>query len=100
MAAVLAAGTDAALSHATAGGAWELRPLGAGLIHVTIPGDGGRKRRPGIRIHRSRTLTPDRHHHPPRHPHHHAPSAPSSTSPPPSKPSPSNKRSTKPTDAA
>ena len=29
------------------------------LIHVTVPGDRGRKRRPGIRIHRSRTLTPD-----------------------------------------
>ncbi len=71
MAAVLAAGTDAVLSHITAGGAWVLRPLGAGLIHVTVPGDGGRKRRPGIRIHRSRTLTPSRHHHPPRHPHHH-----------------------------
>ena len=58
MAAVLAAGTDAVLSHITAGGAWALRPLGAGLIHVTVPGDSGRKRRPGIRIHRSRTLTP------------------------------------------
>ena len=58
MAAVLAAGTDAVLSHTTAGSAWIIRPLGAGAIHVTIPGDGGRKRRPGIRIHRSRTLTP------------------------------------------
>jgi Protein of unknown function (DUF559) len=58
MAAVLAAGTDAALSHATAGGAWIIRPLAAGAIHVTVPGDSGRKRRPGIRIHRSRTLTP------------------------------------------
>jgi Transcriptional regulator, AbiEi antitoxin/Protein of unknown function (DUF559) len=58
MAAVLAADKNAVLSHATAGGAWILRPLGAGAIHVTIPGDSGRQRRPGIRIHRSRTLTP------------------------------------------
>ena len=58
MAAVLAAGNDAVLSHTTAGGAWAIRPLGAGLIHVTVPGDVGRKRRQGIRIHRSRTLTP------------------------------------------
>jgi hypothetical protein len=58
MAAVLAAGKDAVLSHITAAGAWAMRPLGAGVIHVTIPGDPGRKRRPGIRIHRSRTLTP------------------------------------------
>ena len=58
MAAVLAAGKDAVLSHVTAGGAWAMRPLGAGLIHVTVPGDGGRERRQGIRIHRSRTLTP------------------------------------------
>jgi hypothetical protein len=58
IAAVLAAGKDAVLSHVTAGGAWEMRPLGAGLIHVTVPGDPGRKRRPGLRVHRSRTLTP------------------------------------------
>jgi hypothetical protein len=58
IAAVLAAGKDAVLSHITAAGAWAMRPLGGGAIHVTIPGDPGRKRRPGIRIHRSRTLTP------------------------------------------
>jgi hypothetical protein len=55
-AAVLAAGNDAVLSHGTAATAWGLRPPGA--IHVTVPGDPGRKRRPGLRIHRSRTLTP------------------------------------------
>ena len=55
MAAVLAAGKDAVLSHATAATAWNLRPPGAGAIHVTVPGDPGRKRRRGIRIHRSRT---------------------------------------------
>jgi very-short-patch-repair endonuclease len=29
-----------------------------GPIHVTVNGDGGRKKRPGLRIHRSRTLAP------------------------------------------
>jgi very-short-patch-repair endonuclease len=58
MAAVMAAGRDAVLSHATAAGAWELRRRGSGAIHVTIPGDAGRERRAGLRVHRSRTLTP------------------------------------------
>jgi Protein of unknown function (DUF559) len=57
MAAVLAAGTNAVLSHGSAATAWDLRPLGAGAVHVTIPGDPGRNRRQGIRVHRSRTLT-------------------------------------------
>ena len=57
MAAVLAAGRDAVLSHGTAATGWELRPPGTGAIHVTVPGDAGRKRRRGIRIHRSITLT-------------------------------------------
>jgi hypothetical protein len=57
MAAVLAAGHGAVLSHATAASAYELRALGAGVIHVTVAGDSGRKRRRGIRIHRSITLT-------------------------------------------
>jgi hypothetical protein len=59
MAAVLAAGRHAVLSHASAATAWDLRPLGTGAIHVTVPGDPGRKRRRGIRVHRSTTLTPD-----------------------------------------
>ena len=53
MAAVLAGGTDAVLSHASAAAAWELRLVGSGAIHVTIPSDSGRKRRAGIRVHRS-----------------------------------------------
>jgi hypothetical protein len=100
MAAVLAAGKDAVLSHITAGGAWAMRPPGAGVIHVTVPGDPGRKRQQGIRIHRSRTLTPRT----PRPPTSASPSppppAPSSTSPAPSTPSRSSKPSTKPTAAA
>jgi very-short-patch-repair endonuclease len=54
MAATLA--TGGVLSHATAAAAWELMPLGA-IIYVTVPGDPGRKRRAGVRVHRSRTLT-------------------------------------------
>src|SRR5918992_2337338 len=57
MAAALAAGDGAVVSHATAAAAWDLRRLGSGAIHVTVPGDGGRRRRAGIRIHRS-TLEP------------------------------------------
>jgi hypothetical protein len=55
MAATLA--TGGVLSHATAAAAWELLPVGA-TIHVTVLGDGGRKRRAGVRVHRSRTLEP------------------------------------------
>jgi very-short-patch-repair endonuclease len=58
MAAVLAGGSRAVLSHASAAAAWEMRPVGGGAIHVTVPGQAGRKRRAGIRIHRSITLTP------------------------------------------
>jgi hypothetical protein len=56
MAATLA--TGGVLSHATAAAAWDLRRLGAGAIHVTVPGTPGRLRRKGIRLHRSRTLEP------------------------------------------
>jgi very-short-patch-repair endonuclease len=56
MAATLAAG--GLLSHATAAAAWEMLPAKGGLIHVTVHGDPGRKRRTGIRIHRRGTLEP------------------------------------------
>ena len=59
MAAVLALGGSAVLSHATAAAAWDLRPIGSGAIHVTVPSAVGRNRRAGIRLHRSRTLTAD-----------------------------------------
>jgi hypothetical protein len=36
---------------------WELLPVGA-VIHVTVAGDPGRRRRRGVRIHRSATLEP------------------------------------------
>jgi very-short-patch-repair endonuclease len=57
MAAVLAGGEGAVLSHATAAAVWELRRVGSGMVHITVPGDPGRKRRRGIKVHRSTTLT-------------------------------------------
>jgi len=69
-AAVLACGDRAVLSHRAAGALWQIltppnparalavaEPVGC-LIDVTVPGDGGRKRRDGLRIHRSATLLP------------------------------------------
>lgn len=65
MAAVLASGPAAVLSHASAGALWGVfgsRRLNASRqpdlpVHVTSPGQG--KSRRGIQIHRSRTLTQD-----------------------------------------
>jgi very-short-patch-repair endonuclease len=57
LAAVLAVGDEAVLSHSSAVALWQfLRPL-AGPIHVTVSGDGGRRKRRGLQVHRSRTLT-------------------------------------------
>jgi hypothetical protein len=56
MAATLA--TGGVLSHRTAAAAWGFS-TSDGAIHVTVPGDPGRHRRPGLKIHRSRTLTLD-----------------------------------------
>lgn len=56
MAAVLACGPGAVLSHGSAAVHWALlRPL-EGPTEVTVPTHCGRKRRRGIRIHRSRNL--------------------------------------------
>jgi hypothetical protein len=57
-AAVLAVGDEAVLSHTSAVALWQfLRPI-PGPIHVTVGGDGGRRKRRGIVVHRSRTLAP------------------------------------------
>jgi hypothetical protein len=54
MAAVLACGPGAALSHRSAAACWELHPSAASLIDVTAaPSRAGA---PGIRLHRSRSL--------------------------------------------
>lgn len=58
MAAVLAGGPEAVLSHRAAIALWELRPPPSGPIDVTVPGR-RRKGRKGIRIHNVRCLHPD-----------------------------------------
>jgi very-short-patch-repair endonuclease len=67
MAAVLAAGPDAALSHASAAALWEIRPSGATRIDVSVRTRGGRQQA-GLRIHRATTLRSNelthRHHIP------------------------------------
>jgi very-short-patch-repair endonuclease len=57
LAAVLACGPRAALSHASAAALWELRASSATWIDVTAPRTG--RSRPGVRIHRPRALHPD-----------------------------------------
>jgi very-short-patch-repair endonuclease len=57
MAAVLACGDDSVLSHRSAAALWKIGPV-VRLTDVTVPGDGGRRRRAGIRLHRSLTLSP------------------------------------------
>jgi very-short-patch-repair endonuclease len=51
MAAALACGDGAALSHQSAGEHWKMRPRHGGPIHVSVPG-GRAPRRPGIIVHR------------------------------------------------
>ena len=60
MAAVLAAGAEAVLSHLSAALLWELIDRDVSSIHVLVPGRGSR-RRPGIVIHRTRELAPEHH---------------------------------------
>ena len=58
-AAVLACGEGAVLSHAAAAALWGLlRPMD-GPIDVSVPSQGGRERRSGIRIHRCTSLALD-----------------------------------------
>jgi very-short-patch-repair endonuclease len=57
VASVLALGADVAVSHRSAAAVWGMLPAHEGPIHTTALGNGGRKKRRGIAIHRSRTLT-------------------------------------------
>jgi very-short-patch-repair endonuclease len=64
MAAVIACGDGAVLSHLSAAELWgigrrprRLREGGVEAVHVTVPGTAGKRRRHGIVIHRSSTLT-------------------------------------------
>jgi very-short-patch-repair endonuclease len=59
MAAVLAGGAGAVLSHAAAAALWELRPSAAATIDISVPTAGGRAKPPRLRIHRVPLLRPD-----------------------------------------
>ena len=56
LAAVLACGPGAVLSHVDAAAHWNIRQSAAALVHVTVPTRAGRVRRRGLRIHRSGRL--------------------------------------------
>jgi Protein of unknown function (DUF559) len=58
VAAVLAYGDGAALSHTTAAALWGLRPTSAARLHVTVPTNAGVRQREGIAVHRARALPP------------------------------------------
>jgi hypothetical protein len=48
----------ATISHRSAASLWGLLPLGDGSVDVSVPGEGGRRKRKGIRLHRSSSLSP------------------------------------------
>jgi Protein of unknown function (DUF559)/Transcriptional regulator, AbiEi antitoxin len=56
LAAVMACGPGAVLSHRDAARLWEIRQSSASMIDVTVPSQNGRIRRRGIRVHRSGRL--------------------------------------------
>jgi len=56
MAAVLACGNGAVLSHISAAVLWELLKPIEGPVHVSVPTTSGRSRRPGIHLHRCASL--------------------------------------------
>ena len=58
MAAVLALGGDAVLSHRSAAGLWEILPPTEGPVDISLPSRSGRRRRQGIRVHRPELLQP------------------------------------------
>jgi len=57
MAAVLACGRGAVLSHRDAAALWRILPPRSGPVAITVPGIAGRAKRKGIALHRSSTLT-------------------------------------------
>jgi hypothetical protein len=59
MAAVLALGEGAALSHVSAAALWGVRGSAATRTHVTVPTTAGREQRPGIVVHRCASLRPE-----------------------------------------
>jgi hypothetical protein len=59
MAAVLACGPDAALSHGSAAALWRIVPRWPSPTHVTAPSE---RDRPGIHVHRSRDADTTTHY--------------------------------------
>ena len=59
LAAVLACGPDAVLSHRSAGALWGIRPSSSRLSEVTVARTGGRADRPGLWVHRTNRLAAD-----------------------------------------
>jgi very-short-patch-repair endonuclease len=59
MAAVLACGEGAVLSHSSAAALWRIGSEQRGLAEVSLPSS-SRRRHPGLRIHRRPSLNPDR----------------------------------------
>lgn len=57
MAAILACGKGAAVSHRSAAALWGLLPHKPGPIHVSVPSGSGREKRKGIRVHRRQALS-------------------------------------------
>ena len=57
MAAVLASGHGAMLSHRSAAELWRLLKPRGGIVEVSLPSRTGRRRRPGILLHRRPSLT-------------------------------------------
>lgn len=58
LAAILACGAAALLSHHSAAGVWGIRPVLDGDVQVTVIGKETGRRRPGIRVHRTEALDP------------------------------------------
>lgn len=59
MAAVLAVGADALLSHRAGLALWDLRRSESGVIDVTVPGSSGKPGPAGVRVHTTRALRRD-----------------------------------------
>lgn len=59
MAAILAMGDGAVLSHRGAAALWELLPSTEGPVDISLPSRNGRRRRQGIHIHRPESLQPE-----------------------------------------
>jgi very-short-patch-repair endonuclease len=59
LAAVMACGPGAVLSHASAAALWNIRDSASACVDVTVPSRAGRVKRNGLRVHRSGRLSRD-----------------------------------------